>query len=83
MRAAGRVASVAAAAAAGIIAFSLGAGTLGDVQRSPAPPPILIEITGTDVARELDALRDARRAELLAILPEPVEAGQHTGTNPL
>jgi hypothetical protein len=82
-RAAGRVASVAAAAAAGIIAFSLGAGTLGDVERSPAPAPILIEITGTDVAQELDALRDARRAELLASVPESVQAGARTGVNPL
>jgi hypothetical protein len=82
-RAAGRIASVAAAAAAGLVAFSLGAGTLGDVERSPAPAPILIEITGTDVALELDAFRDARRADLLGTLPEPVQAGQHTGANPL
>ncbi len=82
-RAASRIGSVAAAAAAGIIAFSLGAGTLGDVERSPAPAPVLIEITGTNVAQELDALRDARRAELLATVPEQVRAGQHTGANPL
>jgi hypothetical protein len=82
-RAAGRIASVAAAAAAGIIAFSLGAETFGDVERSPAPAPILIEITGTDVSLELDAFRDARRADLLATMPEPVQAGQHTGANPL
>lgn len=82
-RAAGRIASVAAAAATGIIAFSLGAETLGDVERSPAPAPILIEVTGTDVAQELDALRDARRAELLASVPELVQAGARTGVNPL
>ncbi len=82
-RAAGRVASVAAAAAAGIIAFSLGTGALGDVERSPAPAPILIEITGTDVAQELIALRDARRAELLASVSESVQAGARTGVNPL
>ena len=82
-RAVGRIASVATAAAAGIIAFSLGAGTLGDVERSPAPAPIVSEITGADVAQELDALRDTRRAELLATVPEPVQAGQRTGTNPL
>jgi anti-sigma factor RsiW len=83
IRVAGRIGAVAAAAAAGIAMFSLGAGSVGDVKSGgTSQPPLVIDATTSDTTAEVSAFRQMRRATLLSVASEQ-ESGGHTGTAPL
>ena len=84
VRVAGRVAAVAAAAAAGLAMFSLGAESVAPVAPERVIPPIIVDATSlTDTMEEIDQFRDARRAQLLSVDPQPANGETHSGTQPL
>jgi anti-sigma factor RsiW len=85
MRVVSRVAAATAAAAAGLAMFTLGAGSVGNVDTTvTSPAPIILDVTSiSDTAQEIADLRDARRAVLLSTIPEQPVSGTHTGINPL
>jgi anti-sigma factor RsiW len=80
-----RAAAVATAAVAGAAFFSLGAEHVGVGERSPRPPaPIVVDATSVnDSTVELQALREARRAQLFSVVEEQTVPAEHTGPNPL
>ena len=64
--------------------FTLGAESVAPVDPTSRPPAIVIDATtALDTSKELIALREVRRAALLASVPQPLEAGDRTGDNPL
>lgn len=83
LRLATRAAAVATAAAAGAAFFSLGAERVGD--RTPRPlAPIVVDATSVnDSTVELQALREARRAQLFSAVDEQALPAEHSGPNPL
>jgi predicted anti-sigma-YlaC factor YlaD len=81
VRVAGRAAAVAAAAAAGLAMFSLGAESVSPVAPERAARPIIIDATSmSDTMQEIAQLRDARRAQLLSV---ETAGEEHSGTQPL
>ncbi len=83
VRVAGRAAAVAAAVAAGLAMFSLGAESVQPGDPVGTTSPIIVDATSlSDTMLEIDQLRDVRRAQLLSV--EPVAKGdEHSGTQPL
>jgi len=84
VRIAGRIGAVAAAAAAGIAMFSLGAGSVGDVKAGDTTslPPLIVDATTSDTAAEVTQFRQMRRATLLSVGSQQ-DSANHTGAAPL
>jgi predicted anti-sigma-YlaC factor YlaD len=83
VRVAGRIGAVAAAAAAGIAMFSLGAGSVGDVKAGGTTlPPLIVDATTSDTAAEVSQFRQMRRATLLSVGSQQ-DRSNHTGAAPL
>lgn len=84
IRVAGRIGAVAAAAAAGIAMFSLGAGSVADVKPGSASTrPIIVDATTSDTTAEVSAFRQMRRATLLSVGAGQDTRSGRTGAAPL
>jgi anti-sigma factor RsiW len=82
VRVAGRAAAVAAAAAAGLAMFSLGAESVSPAGPERATTPIVVDAGSmSDTMTEIEQFRDVRRAQLLSVDTNDGEA--HSGTQPL